>query len=132
MRRLTSIALLLFLCVSVNSQTSTNADANKKWTVFWQQFSVAIKKKDVDAIRKTMPDDFFDGGGGMTPSEWLSYINENERKGSWRDIQRSMAKGTVSRKSQGSKGTPTRVTKDNAYYFEFRKGRWYFAGVVGD
>jgi hypothetical protein len=28
---------------------------------------------------------------------------------------------------------PTKLTRDNAYYFEFRKdGKWYFAGVVGD
>ncbi len=32
-----------------------------------------------------------------------------------------------------AKGVPTKVTRDNAYYFEFPKdGKWYFAGVVGD
>jgi len=79
-----------------------------------------------------MPEDFFDGGGGQTPSEWLRFINENERNGSWKDLQRSVATGTVNNRKWSSKGIPTKVTKDNVYYFEFRKGRWYFAGVVGD
>ncbi len=80
-----------------------------------------------------MPNDFFDGGGGSTPSEWLRFIDQNERKGSWRDLQKSFAQGTVINRNWPSKGIPTRVTKDNRYYFEFRKDkRWYFAGVVGD
>jgi len=80
-----------------------------------------------------MPSDFFDGGGGMTPKEWLNFIDENERRGSWQDLRRSMARGTRINRDWSSKGLPTRVTRDNGYYFEFRKnGKWYFAGVVGD
>jgi hypothetical protein len=78
-----------------------------------------------------MPEDFDDGGGGLSASEWLSYINENERNGSWKDIQRSMSQGTVNSRP-GNKGAPTRITRDKGYYFEFRKGVWYFAGVAGD
>lgn len=78
-----------------------------------------------------MPDDFSDGGGGLKPSEWLQYINENDKNGSWRDLQRSMARGTMP--DRNSKGVLTRITKDNLYYFEFRKDKkWYFAGVAGD
>jgi hypothetical protein len=80
-----------------------------------------------------MPDDFYDGGGGLTPTEWLEFIDENEKNGSWRDLQKSFNKGTVMSEEWTITGTPTRVTKDNGYYFEYRKdGRWYFAGVVGD
>jgi hypothetical protein len=82
---------------------------------------------------RMMPDDFFDGGGGATASEWLQFIDENAEHGSWRDLQKSFAQGTVVNRNWSSKGIPTRVTKDNGYYFEYRKDkRWYFAGVVGD
>ena len=83
------------------------------------------------AIRNMMPADFDDGGGGLSASEWLAYINENARNGSWRDIQRSMSRGTVNSRPS-NKGAPTRVTRDKGYYFEFRNGVWYFAGVAGD
>lgn len=129
-------AVFLLLSASATfAQTSsaTNADASRSWPSFWRQITTAINKKDRVALRKMMPDDFFDGGGGSTPSEWLQYVAENERKGSWRDIQKSFAKGTVVNKNWPSKGIPTRVTKDSRYYFEFRKDkRWYFAGIVGD
>jgi hypothetical protein len=69
----------------------------------------------------------------MTAKEWLKYIDENDRKGSWRDLQRSMARGARIQRTWSAKGVPTKVTRDNAYYFEYRKdGKWYFAGVVGD
>jgi hypothetical protein len=129
------LALLLVVASASFAQTAPaiNAVANRSWPSFWREFSAAINKKDVAALRKMMPDDFFDGGGGQTPTEWLAYIDENERNGSWRDLQRSVARGTVTNRSWSSKRIPTKVTKDKAYYFEFRKDRrWYFAGVVGD
>ena len=80
-----------------------------------------------------MPENFSDDSGGLNGKEWLQYIDENSRKGSWRDLQRSVARGTRINKEWSSKGVPTKVTRDNHYYFEFRKdGKWYFAGVVGD
>lgn len=97
------------------------------------QFTTAINKKDRAALIKMMPKDFSDGGGGLTADEWLQFIDENERKGAWRDLQNSFARGTVVDKKWSKKGKQTRVTRDNAYYFEFRKDKkWYFAGVVGD
>ena len=129
------LALLLVVASPSFAQTAPaiNASANRSWPSFWREFSAAINKKDVAALRKMMPDDFFDGGGGLTPTEWLEFIDKNERTGSWRDLQRSVARGTVTNRSWSSKGIPTKVTKDKGYYFEFRKGkRWYFAGVVGD
>ena len=107
--------------------------ANQAWPTFWHPFLVAINSKDHSALKKMMPEDFYDGGGGLTPTEWLEFIDENEKHGSWRDLQRSFAKGTVMSEEWTKTGTPTRVTKDNGYLFEFRKDRrWYFAGVVGD
>jgi len=127
-------ALIVVVCSSSFARTpaSINSIADQKWPSFWRQFSQAVNKKDGATLRKMMPADFFDGGGGLTPSEWLQFINDNERKGSWRDLQRSIARGTIRNRNWSSKGIPTRVTKDNGYYFEFRKDRWYFAGVVGD
>ncbi|MGH9930787.1 MAG: hypothetical protein ACREA9_16375 [Pyrinomonadaceae bacterium] len=133
--RILSIIVLLLAASATLAQTSraTTAAASRSWPSFWQQFSAAINKKDHSALISMMPDDFYDGGGGLTPTEWLQYIDENERDGSWRDLRRSFARGTIVNRKWSSKGIPTRVTKDNGYYFEFRKDKkWYFAGVVGD
>ena len=127
--------LLVSLACSVQAQTSaTKTSASERsWPTFWRQFTEAIKKKDHAALLRMMPNDFFDGGGGLTPKEWLKFIDENERKGSWRDLQKSVAGGVKISRDRSAKGVPTKVTRDNGYYFEFRKdGKWYFAGVVGD
>jgi hypothetical protein len=134
-QRILAMVFLLLVASAAFGQTSqaTNADANRSWPSFWGQITAAINKKDRVALLKMMPSDFFDGGGGGTASEWLKFIDQSERTGSWRDIQKSFAKGTVVNRIWPSKGVPTRVTKDKGYYFEFRKDRrWYFAGVVGD
>jgi hypothetical protein len=126
---------LLLAAPGTFSQTSraTNNDANRSWPGFWRQVTAAINRKDQAGLRKMMPNNFSDDSGGLTGSEWLRFIDQNERKGSWRDLQKSFAKGTVVNKNWNNKGIPTRVTRDNKYYFEFRKDkRWYFAGVVGD
>ncbi len=132
------ILLLLFL-VLIPSLTSAQrsrtswAAANASWQSFYSGFRAAVNKRDRAAMLRLMPDDFFDGGGGETASEWLRFIDENAKNGSWRDLQKSFARGTVINRDWSSKGIPTRVTKDNGYYFEFRKDKkWYFAGVVGD
>lgn len=130
-----AMVFLLLAASGTFSQTSraTNTDANRSWTSFWRQITVAVNKKDRVALRKMMPNNFSDGGGGLTGSEWLKFIDESERRGSWRDLQKSFAQGTKVNTNWPSKGIPTRVTKDNRYYFEYRKDKkWYFAGVVGD
>jgi hypothetical protein len=63
-----------------------------------------------------MPTNFDDGGGGLTVSEWLKFMDENERKGSWRDLQKSFAKGTVINREWSAKGTLTRICFDFGYY----------------
>jgi hypothetical protein len=129
------LALLLLVATGTLAQTSRTrtAAANQSWTQFWQQFTDAVSRKDHDALLRVMPDDFFDGGGGSTPGEWLQFVDSNQKNGSWKNLKKSFARGTVINRDWSSKGTPTRVTRDNGYYFEFRKDeRWYFAGVVGD
>lgn len=106
---------------------------NPVWAEFYSRFLSAINRRDKKALVQMMPRDFFDGGGGLTAKEWLDFIDENATEGSWRDLQRSFSQGTAINRNWSSKGVPTRVTKDNGYYFEFRKDKkWYFAGVVGD
>src|SRR5882724_9922409 len=128
------ILVLLFLLVVPSftvAQTSPSnwTAANASWQSFYTAFRAAVNRRDRAAMQRIMPDDFSDGGGGGTASEWLRFIDENAKKGSWKDLQKSFAKGTVINRSWSSKGIPTRVTKDNGYYFEFRKDKkWYFAG----
>ena len=133
-RVLLILVLLLFPCLTFAQQSRSNwAAANASWQSFYSVFRAAVNKRDREGMLRMMPDDFFDGGGGGTASEWLRFIDENAKTGSWRDLQNSFARGTVINRNWSSKGIPTRVTKDNGYYFEFRKDKkWYFAGVVGD
>ena len=132
------ILAMVFLLLAVSAtlaqpSRATNAAANRSWQSFWSQVTTAINKKDRVALRRMMANNFADDSGGLNGKEWLKFIDENERKGSWRDLQKSFARGTKVSKEWSAKGIPTRVTKDNAYYFEFRKDKkWYFAGVVGD
>ena len=131
------LSLLFFLLVPsltfAQKPRSNWAAANASWQSFYTAFRAAVNKRDRTAMLRMMPDDFFDGGGGLTASEWLQFIDENTKNGSWRDLQKSFAQGTVINRNWSSKGIPTRVTKDNGYYFEFRRDKkWYFAGVVGD
>ena len=134
-QRILAMVFLLLAASATFSQTSraTNAAADQSWQSFWRQITTAVNKKDRVALRKLMANNFSDESGGLNGSEWLKLIDENKQRGSWRDLQKSFAKGTIVNKNWPSKGIPTRVTKDNYYYFEFRKDKkWYFAGVVGD
>lgn len=127
-------AVLLMVCAATaQTSSSRTAEANRAWPSFWKQFVAAVSQKDLVALRKMMPDNFADDSGGLNATEWLNFIEENARKGSWRDLQRSFARGTVVNSQWPKKGVPGRITRDKFYYFEFRQdNKWYFAGVVGD
>lgn len=128
-----AILLAVGAAAAQTTASKTESAANRAWASFWSQFTAAVNKKDRVALRKMMPDNFADDSGGLNATEWLKFIDENERKGSWRDLQKSFARGTVVNKEWKNKGVPSRITKDKFYYFEFRKdNKWYFAGVVGD
>src|SRR6185436_978424 len=107
------LLLLLFLLVPslTFSQTvrSTSLPANASWKSFYVGFCAAVNKRDRITMLELMPDDFFDGGGGLTAKEWLQFIDENEQNGSWKDLQKSFARGTVVSKNRNGKGIPTRV-----------------------
>ena len=127
------ILALVLAAGAVSAQNKTDSAANRAWAVFYRQFTAAVNKKDRVALKTMMAANFADDSGGLNANEWLRFIDENERKGSWRDLQKSFARGTIVNKEWPSKGVPTRITRDKFYYFEFRKdGKWYFAGVVGD
>jgi hypothetical protein len=133
-RILTIVFLLLASSAALGQSSRANTEAaNRSWPSFWRQITAAINRKDSVALKKLMPKNFSDDSGGLNGSQWLKLINENERNGSWRDLYKSFATGTIVNRAWSAKGTLTRVTKDEHYYFEFRKDkRWYFAGVVGD
>src|SRR5215831_17177144 len=97
MRTLSFLSALLLLLASLTfAQTyATKTEANRAWPDFSRRFTAAINKKDHAALLRMMPSDFFDGGGGLTPSEWLQYLDKNERKGSWSSLRKSMARGTI-------------------------------------
>jgi hypothetical protein len=132
------ILAMVFLLLAASAtfaqpSRAMSAAANQSWPSFWRQITTAINKKDHVALRKMMANNFTDVSGGLNAKEWLKLIDENERNGSWKDLQKSFAQGTKTSKEWSAKGIPTRVTKDDGYYFEFRKDKkWYFAGVVGD
>src|ERR1700682_674483 len=98
------ILVLLFLLavpsftIAQKSRSQWTA-ANASWQSFYTAFRAAVTRRDRAAILRTMPDDFFDGGGGGTASEWLQFIDENAKNGSWTDLQKSLAKGTVINRS---------------------------------
>ncbi|HZI46743.1 MAG TPA: hypothetical protein VFD75_03050 [Pyrinomonadaceae bacterium] len=130
-------ATLVLLCIPFvampQNSSARSSSAERSWPTFWRQFTTAVNKKDHAALIKLMPTNFSDDSGGLNGKEWLKFIDDNERNGSWRDLQKSVARGARTHKEWSSKGVPTKVTRDNHYYFEFRKdGKWYFAGVVGD
>jgi len=126
------IALLIFATGIAQPQSRMTSTATRSWPGFWKQFATAINTKNTNVLRQLMPEDFFDGGGGLTSSEWLQFINDNEKNGSWRDLKRSVARGTKILPQKKKSDVPTRITRDNGYYFEFRKNRWWFAGVSED
>ena len=126
---LKTIVMVGVLVFSVHAQVPASK-AESAWPSFWSAFKLAINAKDKAKLLKMMPDDFFDAGGGQTPAECLQYIDQNERKGSWRDLRRSISRGT--RVSKRHEKLSTRFTLDHYYYFEFRNGQWWFAGVAGD
>jgi hypothetical protein len=67
-----------------------------------------MNKKDHAALLRMMPSDFFDGGDGLTPNEWLKFIDENEPNGSWRDLENQWLAEPISIVLGAPKGCPQR------------------------
>jgi hypothetical protein len=100
----------------------------KSWQTFWRQFSVAINNKDRIALKSLMSSerDFFSGGGGDSRDQWIQWIADQN---GWRDLQKSVAAGTVSLKGEKR---PSRITRDRVLIFSLIGGKWRFVGVMGD
>ena len=123
--RIIFLFLLLFLLVP--SVASAQNAASKSWQPFWTKFSAVVKSKSKANIKRLMvaENNFLDGGGGETRNQWLNRIAGC----CWREIQNSVAGGTVPYNEGDFKG---RITKDQTLIFQYTGGRWYFAGVMGD
>src|SRR4029450_12032174 len=109
---------MLFVALTDFSETPAAriATAEKTWASFWRQFTLAINKKDHAALLRMMPSDFFDSGGGLTPNEWLKFIDENEPNGSWQDLRRSMAGGAKINRAWRAKGVPKKGTQEHGCF----------------
>jgi hypothetical protein len=130
---LSSVFLLLPHFAGAQSRQPVERLARAAWPQFYSKLKAAVDRRDVKGVLRFMPSDFQDGGGGSTAKEWLTFIDANTKEGAWKDFQSSFRKGTKVNTNWKSRGVPTRVTRDNGYYFEFRKDKkWYFAGVMGD
>lgn len=99
------------------------------WDSFWNAFSTAVNKKDRVAIKRLMSSesDFLTHGGIGSRNDYLQMFND---KSYWRDVQRSVARGTMSFDLE--RGRPARITRDRYLIFELISGRWRFVGVMGD
>lgn len=112
---------------SMSRSVQPSADeATRAWASFWRVIVPAINTKNRAALKRVMPQDFSDGLETVTPDAWFKFIDSRRL---WKDLQKSFAGGTVTYRDQA---VPTRLTRDRTLYFEFRNGRWYFAGVMGD
>ena len=121
---------------NTNVNTSTPApsptpiviDEKVIWDDFYAKFVSAVNAHDKKALMQMMPNDF-SNPAELTASEWLQDL---DKSGGWRGLQESFAQGTVVDKNWTIEGRTIRVTKDDFYYFEFRKNKkWYFSGEVG-
>src|SRR3982751_6122799 len=86
------VACLLSLSpFGVRNSTQAQGDS---WQSFWRQFTAAVNKRDRVALKALMSSerDFFSGGGGENRDEWIQMIEDRK---AWRDLQRSVASGTV-------------------------------------
>jgi hypothetical protein len=101
---------------------------NKSWETFWRQFSAAVNNKDRVALKALMSSekDFFSGGGGENRDQWIQLI---VRQKAWRELQKSVASGTMPLKDERG---PSRITKDKNLIFTLIGGKWRFVGVMGD
>ena len=131
MLRTRPVLLVVLACLLSLSpfgvRNSTQAQGNS-WQSFWRQFTAAVNKRDRVALKALMSSerDFFSGGGGENRDEWIQMIEDRK---AWRDLQRSVASGTVPLRSERR---TSRITRDRVLIFSLIGGRWRFVGVMGD
>jgi len=133
MTRIRMVCFLFFLLVPSHffgQKSRVQSAVNKAWPSFWANFTVAMNKKDRKTLPQMVCDKFLDPSdyGELSTSKWIEIMDEQN---SWRDYQRSLARGTKPA-TWVSGEPPTRWTRDDHLYFEFRNGKWCWAGLAGD
>ena len=143
--------LILFFCVSATAlcfgqknttgpkETSKEIKPNKrktkeeKWEVFFPKFKQAFTAKDKAKIVAMTSLGFFDGGGGLTITEWLETVVFADNK-EFNRCKKILNNGVHNFKNPNT-GDIYKATGKGDYldlYFEYIRGKWLFGGVVGD
>ena len=121
------------------NQTSQEIKSNKaktkeeKWEDFFRKFKEAFAAKDKAQIVALTSQVFFDGGGGATITEWLdstAFVNSQN----FNHYKKILNNGVKNFKNPDT-GDIYKATGKSEYldlYFEYKGGKWFFGGVVGD
>jgi hypothetical protein len=141
-----SLSLVLLL-PQVAAAQRADAAAARAWRPFFDAFRAAVKRRDREAVRRMMIQDFYfhssggdDNGDDDTRDEAFEFWDEPRVRG-WEALERVLAQGTVPNTAMREPGNrrPSRVGPpaannrraiQNASFewyavFEFRDGRWY-------
>jgi len=110
---------------------SPGNSAENKWAAFWKTFTAAVERHDTATIAGLTSVNFYDGGGS-TIQQWLQadvYAS---------DKTLARVKGILQKGVKNFKGFdpgPYKATgknKSGDLFFEYKKGKWLFGGIVGD
>lgn len=108
-----------------------NVDRDESWRSFWRNFKTAFHNKDKQKLVSLCSEDFFSGGSGYTPSEWVTYIFEHSDR--YAIINKAIKNGVNDHTwRDGSKSKVTGNGDMNDLYFDFIDNGWFFGGIVGD
>ena len=115
------ILLLLFFLLLSSSLTFSQGAGDKLWNNFWHKFSLAIKTKDINQIKKlSVKNEIFFSGD---PEESRDDFLKNLGQGGWKDLLESIKSGFKKvNKEQYS-------TKDDYMIFDYVGGKWLFSGI---
>lgn len=122
--RISFLFLLLFLFVPSVSYAQSAAD--KVWQPFWAKFSAAVKKKDLNALKKLVASDQFQAGGSeLNGNEWIKVM---EKRNVWKEYQVAVASGTKKDRCL----EPCRMTKNKKQplIFWYINGQWRWTGFA--
>lgn len=109
----------------LNLLKASNRTKEELWDDFWVLFSDAIKHKKKGKISylSLKGNEFFDGGGGQTATE---FVDRLDNEGNWHYIIGSVNTGVKNYEDSN------KITKDNALIFVYQNNQWFWYGVMGD
>ena len=112
-------------------KTAAKNNASTSWDVFWKDFTIAINTKDTTKIAALTSKDFYDGGGS-TIQQWLqSDVYANDK--TFAAFNALLKKGVKNfKRFDSSPYKATGKNKSGDLFFEYKKGKWLFGGIVGD